>query len=185
MIVVAMRIQFHQQVRGDLVDNYPQSLYVRPFLPNEIYTFLNRWPFEDNGEEHVTKIYSTLTDRPTLREMCSNPLVLAMYVENHYESSSGDVPDTRTQFYEKVVNELLFRRGRRQEVAMSRFVSLRDQRKAILGQLAFENLIDPSQPANSIAWNSAVTLGRKVWKCNRSDAESRLRESAFHSLDIL
>ena len=179
-IVVSMRIQFHQQIRADLLGDYPQSLYVRPFTPNEIYTFLNRWPFKERRDIYIKRIYGTLTDRPTLREMCSNPLVLAMYVENHYESSSTDILWTRTQFYEEVVNELLFKRRQRQEVTTSagRFVSLRDQREAILGELALQNLIDPAQASNSLSWGTALNIAMKTWKCDQPEAELRLKELA-------
>lgn len=178
-LVVSMRVQFHQQIRADLMGEYPQSLYVHSFTPNEIYTFLNRWPFEQNSRKlYINKIYETLTDRPTLRDMCSNPLILAMYVENHYESSAGDIPDTRTQFYEKVVNELLFRRRQRQEVTTGRFISLRDQREAILGELAFQNLTDPSQPPNSLSWSTAINIAARTWRCGLPEAEIRLKELA-------
>src|SRR6185312_5616307 len=100
------------------------------------------------------RIYSLLTDRPTLREMCSNPLILAMYVQHDYETGVDEVPSTRTQFYEKVINELLFLRRRRQGLG-SRFISLKDQREAILGELAFNNLTDPEQSSNSLSWADA------------------------------
>src|SRR6185312_12917384 len=57
-IVVTMRVQFHQQIYRDLVEDYPQTLYVRPFLPNEIYTFLTRWPFKSGIDKNVNRIYS-------------------------------------------------------------------------------------------------------------------------------
>jgi hypothetical protein len=178
VVVLTMRMQFHQQVRHELEQSYPLTLYVRPFLPNEIFTFLNRWPFGEDRKQNANRIYSELTDRPTLREMCSNPLVLAMYVENDYESEGTDAPDTRTQFYDKVVTELLIKRRRRQEVATGRAVSLRSQREQILGELALQNLLDPDQPANSLGWSAAIPIVQSVWNCDASDAEGRLRELA-------
>jgi NACHT domain len=178
VVVLTMRIQFHQQVRREFEEDFPQTLYVRSFLPNEIFTFLNRWPFESDNERIINRIYSELTDRPTLREMCSNPLVLAMYVENDYESGGSDAPDTRTQFYEKVVTELLIKRRRRQDVATGRSVSLRDQREEILGELALQNLLDSNQPVNSLSWSNAIAIAQRVWSCSISDAELRLRELA-------
>lgn len=177
-VVLTMRIQFHQQVRQEFEEDYPQVLYVRPFLPSEIFTFLNRWPFGNNKRRTVNRIYGELTDRPTLREMCSNPLVLAMYVENDYESGGADAPDTRTQFYEKVVTELLIKRRRRQDIATGRSVSLREQREQILGDLALQNLTDRNQDANSLSWKQAISITREVYNCDSTEAEFRLRELA-------
>ncbi len=180
VVVLTMRIQFHQQVGYEFEEDYPQTMYVRQFLPNEIFTFLNRWPFDDDqdAEGSINRIYAELIDRPTLREMCSNPLVLAMYVENDYRSGGDDAPDTRTQFYEKVVTELLIKRRRRQDLVVGRTVGLREQREEILGELALENLLDPNQPANLLSWDKAISITQRVCKCSISDAEAILRELA-------
>ena len=53
---------------------------LKSFSPSDIYEFLTRWPFKTKKTLHITRIYNELTDRPTLREMCTNPLILAMYV---------------------------------------------------------------------------------------------------------
>jgi hypothetical protein len=177
-VVVTMRIQFHQQVGAELIPEYPQTLYVRAFMPSEIFLFLNRWPFGKEREKNVNRIYTDLTDRPTLREMCSNPLVLAMYVQNDQEFADDEVPDTRTEFYKKVVNELLVMRRHRQELVAGRAQSLREQREEILGQLALENLTDAGQAANSLSWQQAIEVGARVWQCAPVEAEKRLRELA-------
>jgi hypothetical protein len=148
-VIVTMRIQFFQQTRTHLTDQYVNTLYVRPFFPNEIYLFLKRWPFKPGDRErHISSIYAELADRPTLREMCGNPLVLAMYVESFLESTLGELPNTRTEFYERVVDELLVIRRNRQDVVNRATSARRKQREAILGRLAFDNLTDPEQPAN-------------------------------------
>jgi hypothetical protein len=179
-IILTMRIQFHQQVHHEFEEAYPQTMYVRQFLPNEIFTFLNKWPFDkdQDTESQINRIYADLTDRPTLREMCSNPLVLAMYVENDSKSDRNDAPDTRTQFYEKVVTELLIKRRRRQAIITGRSIGLRNQREEILGELALENLLDPNQPANSISWVKAISLTQNICGCDDSEAEVMLRELA-------
>lgn len=114
-IVLTMRSQFHQQIGADFDDDFPMVAHIQPFTPSGIYRFLSRWPFDDSHEATVTRIYSELADRPTLREMCSNPLVLAMYVASDVEGRRRrGAPDTRTAFYSNVVEELLVRRrGRR------------------------------------------------------------------------
>jgi hypothetical protein len=182
VIIVTMRVQFHQRVRDDLVGDYPQTLYIRPFNPNEIYTFLMRWPFQkEDHEKSISRIYADLTDRPTLREMCSNPLVLAMYVASDQASQEMNAPDTRTEFYRTVVNELLVMRRRRQEVTTGRLSGLREQREAILGELAFNNLTSDDEPANSLSWDKAIAACRRMWRCNRMEAERRFRELAVET----
>jgi hypothetical protein len=177
-IVITTRIQFLQQVGADLQNDYPQTLYIESFTPNEIYLFLTLWPFGTDAEENISRIYRNLTDRPTLREMCSNPLVLAMYVHSDQESDSREIPETRTEFYSKVVGELLVMRRRRQEIVAGKSISLRDQREAILGKLAFENLCDSRQAANTLSWSRAIEVGAKVWDCSSEEAEKNLRRLA-------
>ena len=177
-VIVTMRIQFFQQTRMHLTGQYVKTLHVRPFLPNEIYLFLKRWPFKHDKDRYIDNIYAELTDRPTLREMCRNPLVLAMYVESFLESAAGELPNTRTEFYERVVNELLVIRRSRQDVVNRATSALRKQRETILGRLAFQNLIDPEQPVNLLSWESAIAVAEDLWQCPSSVAESRLNELA-------
>ena len=174
-IVLTMRIQYYQQVQAQLIDDYPQIAYLRPFKPNEIYTFLTRWPFNENPERNITRIYADLTDRPTLRAMCSNPLVLAMYVANDQTLAPGEIPESRTEFYRSVVDELLVLRRRRQDIVRGPSRALREQREEILGELAYKNLVDVAQPANSLAWADALKIAMKVWKVTETEAEDRFR----------
>ena len=115
-IIITMRIQYYQEIQDQLSDDFPKVAYIRPFNPNEIYTFLTKWPFADRPQRNITRIYADLTDRPTLRTMCSNPLVLAMYVAKDQTQATGEVPESRTDFYRSVVDELLVLRRRRQEI---------------------------------------------------------------------
>ena len=174
-IVLTMRIQYHQQIQDELVGDYPQVAYLRPFKPNEIYTFLTRWPFKENAEKNITRVYADLTDRPTLRAMCSNPLVLAMYVANDQTLAPGEVPESRTEFYRSVVDELLVLRRRRQDIVRGPSRALREQREEILGELAYQNLINVAQPANSLAWADALHTAMRIWQVNETEAESRFR----------
>jgi len=177
-IILTMRTQFHQQVRDDFADDFPPTLYIRAFSPGEIYTFLNRWPFRHNKARAITRIYSDLTDRPTLREMCSNPLVLAMYVSNDQSSDATNTPDTRTAFYSQVVEELLVARRSRQ-LGLAARSTLREQREAILGRLAYQNLTDANRPPNSLSWREALEVVSDVYGCDHSDvAERYFRELA-------
>jgi adenylate kinase family enzyme len=156
LAVLTMRGQFHQQIHADFDDEFPVVFQIVPFKPTDIFQFLERWPFAVDRFAEVSRIYSDLTDRPTLREMCSNPLVLAMYVANDQQvDAQQSAPDTRTSFYNQVVDELLVARRSRQLLMAAR-TTLREQREQLLGSLALENLCDSTQPANSISWKAAV-----------------------------
>lgn len=172
-IVLTMRVQFHQQVSRNFSTAFPSVYRLSPFTPSDIFSFLERWPFERGRFEQVSRIYADLTDRPTLREMCRNPLVLAMYVANDQASDSQAPPDTRTSFYDQVVGELLVERRSRQLGMAARSV-LREQREEILGRLALSNLTDEGQAANSAEWSAAVDIVRDVYRCSKESAEERL-----------
>jgi hypothetical protein len=176
VIVITMRIQYYQQVGDQLIDDYPQVAYLRSFNPNEIYTFLTKWPFSDSSrEKDVARIYADLTDRPTLREMCSNPLVLAMYVARDQTMARGEIPETRTEFYTSVADELLVMRRRRQDIVRGPSRALRELREEILGELAYYNLIDAAQPANSLKWSEALQVTAKTLGVDEPEAERRFQ----------
>ena len=170
-----MRTQYYQQVQDQLIGDYPHIAYLRPFKPNEIYTFLTRWPFKESPEKNITRIYADLADRPTLRTMCSNPLVLAMYVANDQTLAPGEVPESRTEFYRSVVDELLVLRRRRQDLVRGPSRALREQREEILGELAYKNLVDVTRPANSLVWSDALNIAVRVWGVDETEAEARFR----------
>ncbi len=175
-IILTMRAQFHQQTHSHFDEDFPVVCKIVPFTPTDIFRFLERWPFKRDRFDEVSRIYSDLTDRPTLREMCSNPLVLAMYVANDQEADTQSAPDTRTSFYDQVVDELLVARRSRQMGITAR-TTLREQREAILGQLALGNLLDESQGANALSWEDAVGLVLELTSCGtEAAAEKAIRD---------
>ncbi|MEW2162993.1 NACHT domain-containing protein [Streptomyces sp. NPDC007084] len=175
-IVLTMRSQFHSQVSGHLEADFPPVFHVRPFSPEDIYVFLTKWPhYAGDKRAEILRLYNNLTDRPTLREMCSNPLVLAMYVSHDQHGAKGVAVDTRTAFYSRVVEELLVaRRGRQLEMPAKSL--LREQRETIFGRLAFEHMCDPEQAANSLSWARAVDVVADIYGCGKEEAEQRFRD---------
>ena len=178
IIVLTMRTQFHQQVKNAFRDSFGPALLLKPFTPTDIYEFLTRWPFHNNREHHIARIYGELTDRPTLREMCSNPLILAMYVAEDQAAGHVVAPESRTEFYAKVTEELLVKRRLQQIGPTPAHTKLREQRERILGRLAYEHMLDANQPANSLEWKSAIRVAQDVMKCSDRDAEAIFREIA-------
>lgn len=106
-IVLTMRTQFHIQVKDFYRESFGHAVTLRPFTPTNIYEFLSRWPFSRDSRENVNRIYKQLTDRASLREMCGNPLVLSMYVAEDQAQGNLVAPESRTEFYKKVTEELL------------------------------------------------------------------------------
>jgi hypothetical protein len=172
-VVLTMRSQFHHQIRKDFDDAFPELLYIEPFSAADIYAFLTRWPYRESSDEQVARIYSELTDRPTLRDMCRNPLVLAMYVAEDQSTGESSNPDVRTAFYDQVVRELFIERRSRQRQTAAHTPLLR-QREEIFGRLAYDNITDETQDLNSILRVAAVAKvadARKLTSTADADRE--------------
>ncbi|WP_186294524.1 NACHT domain-containing protein, partial [Bradyrhizobium guangdongense] len=159
ILLLTMRTQFHLQVWRSYADAFPVSVSLKRFSPTDIYAFLTRWPFDPTTKtEHVVRIYNDLTDRPALREMCTNPLILSMYVAQDQASDHQLTPESRSEFYKQVTEELLIRRRAKQIGPSETQMILRRQRERILGRIAFEHLCDGDQPANLIPWESGTKV---------------------------
>lgn len=175
-IYLTMRVQFHQQIHSHFDEEFPLVVQIQPFAPGDIYKFLTRWPFRSDPGANITRIYSDLTDRPTVRDMCTNPLVLAMYVANDQESETeSKSADTRTAFYSQVTEELLVARRSRQLGVTARSTLL-EQRESILGLMALENLANPDSPANVVPWERAIEIIMSAYNASRETAVMRLHE---------
>lgn len=175
-IILTMRVQFHQQVQSSYAQQFPNVLSVSRFSPTDIYDFLLKWPFKNMQQENVLRIYQDLTDRPTLREMCSNPLILAMYVAEDQMSGSTLTPESRTEFYQKVTMELVYKRRSHQTGQGKAPARIREERLSILGRISLEHILDNSQPANLLDWNEIISATRKVTKCDAVNAPLIFRE---------
>jgi hypothetical protein len=177
IILLTMRTQFHQQVSTSYSDTFPVVLSIRRFMPSDIYEFLQRWPFSTAKKaQDVVRIYNDLADRPTLREMCTNPLVLAMYVAQDQISGESVAPDSRTDFYQKVVEELLIKRRAKQIGAIESQSIIREQRQRILGLIGFRHLLDPNQTVNRIDWRFGISVVVEVAGLKTQQAVTCLRE---------
>jgi hypothetical protein len=179
IVVLTMRTQFYQQIRNAYVNSFPIVLSLKQFSPTDIYEFLTRWPFSDpRRSDNVVRIYNDLTDRPALREMCTNPLILSMYVAQDQASGHQLAPDSRTDFYAQVTEELMIRRRAKQIGATEAQSVLREQRQRILGKIAFDHLCNGDEPANLISWEHGVRTVSGVTGSNFDIAESTLRDIA-------
>ncbi|HJW40321.1 MAG TPA: NACHT domain-containing protein [Rhizomicrobium sp.] len=177
IVILTMRVQFHQQVRASFSETFPTVLSLKRFTPTDIFEFLRRWPFsKDRQRSEVVRIFNDLTDRPALREMCTNPLVLAMYVARDEEVGGDLTPDSRTDFYSQVLDELLIRRRAKQVGPSEAQAILRQQRQQIFGHIAFLHLLDEAQALNLLPWALGVSAVMTVTGLDRPAAEQYLRE---------
>ncbi len=180
-IVLTMRTQFYQQIKNDYRNSFPHSTFLKPFTPSDIYEFLSRWHFKKEAEKNIARVYKTLTDRPTLREMCSNPLVLAMYVAEDQATGGNISPESRTQFYRKVTDELIIKRRQFQLSTGNASISystLKEQRERIFGKIAHSHLLNFSEPRNTLNWENAITIIMSILKCDQSKAINVFNELA-------
>ena len=171
IIILTLRSQFHQQVKESFRDNFGQALFLKPFSPTDIYLFLKNWPYHLNPEKNATRIYKELADKPTLREMCRNPLVLSMYVAEDQARGNLFLPETRTEFYLKISEELLIRRRIEQKGPMPARKFLLEQRQKILGRLAFNHLVNLNESKNSLSWPQAVSEVETIMNCEKGKGE--------------
>lgn len=94
------------------------AVSLSPFSPAAIYAFLLHWPYRP-GKHPATearRIFTQLQVNRTLLDTCSNPLALALYVNNDLrlrelgQYSGLSQPDTRAAFFTDIVDYLLIHR---------------------------------------------------------------------------
>src|SRR6185436_2211629 len=174
IIVVTTRSQFHERIKDTLVATYPHVYFLKPFTPTDVFEFLTRWPFGEDRWNKIHTIYTQLSDRPSIRELCTNPLILSMYVAECDGRPEHLEPESRTEFYSTVVDELLVNRRTRQRGAQPGRSVLRAFRERVIGQLALEHLLDVTQSLNSLSWTRAVECLSQTMHVDAAEAEEVL-----------
>lgn len=175
MVVVTSRTQLRGLLPRAFINAFRQVLTVEPFTPADVFSFLRRWPFSGARLVESQRIFQRLRENASLMEMCSNPLVLSMYVAQDQRfsdvASLERLPDRRTEFYGEVIGELLFFR---REEQLGRAVAggqLRRDREQLLGAIALDHLAKTDDPANSVSFHRAVALTRRHFGLS-TDAEA-------------
>lgn len=73
-------------------------------------------------------------------------------------------PESRTDFYRKVADELLIKRRLKQTGPQTSYAKLREQRQQILGRVALNHILNPAEAANSLPWKTAIDVVSSVMK---------------------
>jgi hypothetical protein len=188
-VIVTGRSQLRTVLPRDFIESFDDSCTIRPFSAADVFSFLQGWPFAASGRgEQVSRIFRSIQSNPSLQEMCTNPLVLSMYVarDQLYVQRTGGrsvrLPDNRSEFYQEIVNELLlYRRGEQLESAPIGS-QLKQKRENLLGQIALRHLEDRDQPVNSISWAMCIDLVKRVFNHSEDiDAEQEMRRLALET----
>jgi len=187
-VIVTARSQMRAVLARAFVERFGEVLTVTPFTPADVFAFLRRWEFPPKRRlAEVHRIFDHLRNNATLSEMCTNPLVLAMYVaedELHTEAAGSAVrlADTRAKFYDQVVGEFLFFRRQEQHSPTSSGMRLLVTRQELLGQIALDHLMYSDDPANVVSLARATRIAQRHWELDHpGQAAARLEQLAVDS----
>jgi NACHT domain len=176
-LVISTRTQHYLTLQDRRLDETFEVLTLRPFTISDIYQFLLRWPFKSHARQNITRLFSRIRQLPSLTEMCTNPLALAMFVARDQQTGGEQSPDTRTEFYRALVDELLANRRLRREEGAVGGQRLRHAREQVLGQACLAHLLAPEESPNSIPVGRMITAIRSAGY-GGSDSEAALGELA-------
>jgi GTPase SAR1 family protein len=144
-VIITSRSQLRASLPGRYVRSFDEVLTIEPFSLADIFVLLRRWNFAAAPLLEAQRIFGQLRSNPTLLEMCTNPLVLSMYIAYDQRvadaAASARLPDTRTEFYREVIGELLFFRLQAQVAGPTVAGSqVRKAREQLLGHIAIDHL---------------------------------------------
>jgi hypothetical protein len=175
LVVVTARTQLRSVLDRSFVHDFHQVLTVTPFTPADVFAFLRRWEFPENRRlAEIHRIFDHLRSNVTLSAMCTNPLVLAMYVAEDELHSAGTgsavrLADTRSRFYDQVVGELLYFRREEQRKRAPRSMQLLATRAELIGRIALDHLLHSGDPANVVSLKRAARIAQRYWKVEDPD----------------
>jgi hypothetical protein len=150
-IIVSTRTQHYVSMHDRAFEEAFHPLSIRPFSNADIYRFLLSWPFERDRARQISRLFGRIRQLPSLGELCTNPLTLAMFVARDEQTEGEASPETRSAFYAALVEEFLVNRRHRQDdstIGRQRLLRLREK---ILGSICVEHLLDPNEALNSIS----------------------------------
>jgi hypothetical protein len=188
LVIVTARTQMQSVLTREFIDGFDEVLTTTPFTHADVLAFLQRWEFPPERQvTEVNRIVDRLRTSETLSAMCTNPLLLAMFVAEEElnarsADSSGPVADTRAAFFDQVIGELLLFRRARTRDEQPTGMRLLITRQELLGRIALDHLTQSEDPANSVPMSRAIRIAQAHWELDDPDqAAMRLSDLAVES----
>jgi hypothetical protein len=180
-VIVTMREQCHRVFGAILEPQIPVIGRFDAFNGNDIFNYLCKWPWSSRSSLAQTSsqrglhspaasiplhsvaiahsVFRFLERQPSLRRLCSNPLILAIYVATSEDDALPLAATNRTEFFKIVGDELLYDRRRRplSDAEGDRRLALRTLRESI-GEIAASHLEDPTEAYNHISLERVISV---------------------------
>jgi hypothetical protein len=102
-VVITCRTQVYQ---GEFDGVVKQTLEVMEFTDAQIQQFLRPWQVEMPAEKSIQQLVQSLNNRPRIKELARNPLLLTI-IAYLYCDTSFVLPHSRAEFYAKSTEILL------------------------------------------------------------------------------
>lgn len=150
-MIVSTRAQHYLALHDREFKEQFGALAVKPFSTADIYQFLLNWRLWNGPRrDEISRVFSRIRSLPSLHEMCTNPLALAMFVARDRETQGELSPETRTEFYSLLVDEFLVNRRARNDADPMGRQRLKKNRENVLGAICLGHLLDSEEPGNSV-----------------------------------
>lgn len=152
-VLLTMREQCYRLTDDALDNQFPVTGRFDALTGNDIFQYLCKWPWspqtslargeQEHGLGYESKlplhsvqiannVFRLLETQPTLRGLCGNPLILAMYIATVEDDGTPVSASNKTEFFRIVADELLYdRRARPRGDDEDRRLRLRSLRESI------------------------------------------------------
>ena len=104
-VVITCRTRVYQNEFDNVVD---QTLEVIEFTDAQIQQFLRPWKDKMPPEKPLEQLVQALNDRPRIKELARNPLLLTI-ISHLYSEPEFVLPSSRAEFYREATERLLRR----------------------------------------------------------------------------
>ncbi|MEL4897276.1 NACHT domain-containing protein, partial [Crocosphaera sp. Alani8] len=91
--------------RNEFYDTVNRTLEIKDFNDQQVRRFLRAWKTEMPQEKSVEKLLRTLNDKPQIKTLAKNPLLLTI-IAYLYADTNMELPDSRAEFYRRAIDIL-------------------------------------------------------------------------------
>lgn len=145
---------------GELDDVTTNVVEVQQFTADQVHEFLERWPaFKGHS---VRGLKDELRRYPAILDVCRNPLLLTILAETYLQMISAgnrfSLPQSRREFYEGAIKELLERRPRKRRQDEAALTHL--QKRDILEKVARDRFSTDSENRENISRQALIAIAK-------------------------